>query len=388
MTVPPRVIPLFLHELASVPRAMRLANLATFAENADRVFARAKVEDEDVMDLIATLLSLASTDTAFFENGQDGGGSTTPSESAAQVTLRILTHICDPTWRHCAVTYRALTRIQKRIRAHREEAAPESLLAGDHTTAVNDTLAHLSPVKSNNADTSLVALNSTANEPGNPAHPRLPVIAAAVVHPEQLAAALYMDAWFAHDAVRAGVIELWRTWDSSGIDLSFFARQAETIHLFVPQRLTSRLKVYRDFAMCTQRPKLTKQWGSVSVVHIKTNIRAQSDVMYRFLVEGYNYGVNAAIHSDAVGFTNKRWEDIGNMTKYGWPEGWDAEMTNDYAAGCAISQYYSSDRFLVLRLRAKSFFSVGFSVSAWLVFHGLGEGFPVTVTFHHQDDDL
>ena len=76
------------------------------------------------------------------------------------------------------------------------------------------------------------------------------------------------------------------------------------------------------------------------------------------------------------------------MAQYGWPEGWDAAMTNDYAPGCAISQYYSRDRFLTIRLRAKSFFGVGFTASAWMVFEGYGEGFLIAGQVYHQDDDL
>jgi hypothetical protein len=110
--------------------------------------------------------------------------------------------------------------------------------------------------------------------------------------------------------------------------------------------------------------------------------------MYRLLVEGYNYGVNAPIFSDAVGYTNRNWSVLGKMSQYGWPEEWDANSTNDYAAGATIGQYFSQDNFVVIRLRAKSMFSVGFSVSAWLCFHGMGNGFPITATVHHQDTDL
>lgn len=380
-TVPPRVIPLFLHELASTPLAIRVANLEHFVANVDRIFGNAKVEDEDVMDLVVTLLSFAQADANFFEREIDEATGERKA-SLSQLALEILSTISNPTWCHSSRTYRALGRIIKRIRSFREEAAPEAMLAADHTAAADDTLAALSPVKA------AAIGDQSATNVGDPSSVGLAVISAATAHPEHVARALAMDAWVQHDDLRASVIELWQTWDVSGVDVSYFCAAAETLPLHLPQLRTSRLKVFRDFVLCTQRPKLAKQWGSVSVVHVKTNIKAQSDVMYRFLVEGYNYGVNAAINSDVVGFTNRRWDEIGNMTKYGWPEGWDAETTNDYAAGCAISQYYSSDRFLVLRLRAKSFFSVGFGVSAWLVFHGLGEGMPVTATIHHQDDDL
>lgn len=187
---------------------------------------------------------------------------------------------------------------------------------------------------------------------------------------------------------RGTVLELLRQWDAALVDVGAFTERPQALHAYLPFRMSQPARVFRDFARCTRRPKLTRPWGPSSYVHIKTNIPAQSDIMYRFVVEGYNYGVNAPIFSDVVGCTNRRWKDIGRMTDYGWPEGWDAAMTNDYAAGCAISQYYSRDRYLVLRLKAKSFFSVGFSVSAWLVFHGYGEGFLVAANTYHQDDDL
>ena len=38
-------------------------------------------------------------------------------------------------------------------------------------------------------------------------------------------------------------------------------------------------------------------------IHIKTNIKLPARVMFRFLVEGYNYGCNASICSEIVGCT-------------------------------------------------------------------------------------
>ena len=200
--------------------------------------------------------------------------------------------------------------------------------------------------------------------------------------------ALHIDGLLQRDNTRPIVIQVLKALDASGIDVAYFSASPETLHVYLPHKVTSKLKVYRDFITCTQRPKLTKRWGPLSAVHIKTNIPAQSEVMYRICVEGYNYGVNAVIFSDVVGYANRNWTELGCMTKYGWPEGWDAEMCNDYAPGAKISQYFSRDKFVVVRLQAKSMFSIGFSASAWLVFHGMGNGFPIAASIHHQDEDL
>jgi hypothetical protein len=197
-----------------------------------------------------------------------------------------------------------------------------------------------------------------------------------------------MDHMLPDVVVSGSVVALWRRWDAALVDVALFTASPSTLHVHLPARTTTDTRVFRDFVTCTQRPKLQKLWGAFGCVHVKTNIKAQSDVMYRFLVEGYNYGVNAVVHSDVVGCTHRHWEEIGNMTKYGWPEGWDADMCNDYAPGCVVSQYYSSDRYLVIRLKAKSMFCIGFSVSAWLVSHGYGNGFEITAETMHQDDDL
>jgi hypothetical protein len=203
------------------------------------------------------------------------------------------------------------------------------------------------------------------------------------------AARLRMDHLLRDASLRPAVLELWRQWDLGGIDVRAFTSNPAALHVYMPtRRLTSSTAVYRDFVVCPARPKLTRPWGDVCAVHLKTNIRARSDVMYRLVVEGYNYGVNAAIYSDVVGVTNRQWEQIGDMAAYGWPEGWDAEMCRDYAAGATASQYYSTDGFLVIRLRAKSFFCVGFTASAWMIFHGYGAGYPITGEVFHQDDDL
>lgn len=214
----------------------------------------------------------------------------------------------------------------------------------------------------------------------------------------------FADVFLETPCWRPAIVRLLRHWDTAAIDVGVFTQRPETLHVYLPNRTgrggsattatsydssTAAPRVFRDFVTCTQRPKLSRTWGdAVCAVHIKTNIVAKSDIMYRILVEGYNYGVNAPICSDVCGCTHRNWDTIGNMEKYGWPAGWDQHAANNYSPGCTISQYYSSDRYLVVRLRASSMFCVGFTASAWLVTYGYGPGYPVSATIHHQDEDL
>ncbi|NEO47025.1 MAG: hypothetical protein F6K55_24050 [Moorea sp. SIO4A3] len=128
-------------------------------------------------------------------------------------------------------------------------------------------------------------------------------------------------------------------------------------------------KVRRDFVTWNTRV------GTSNPIHIKTNIPKKSNFMYRILVEGYNYGVGAAINSDVVGYTYQRWEIIGHA------------QANDYANGVSISQYYSSDGYVVIKLTTSNTFHIGFSASAWLT-NPNGTGFDISATVHHQAGDL
>ena len=128
-------------------------------------------------------------------------------------------------------------------------------------------------------------------------------------------------------------------------------------------------KVKRDFLTwnTTQRTSIP--------IHIKTNIPKQSNVMYRIAVEGYNYGVAAIINSDVVGYTYSGWDHIGKA------------QTNNYADGVAISQYYSSDGYVVIKLTTDDTYYIGFSVSAWFT-NPAGIGFDISAKVHHQATDL
>jgi hypothetical protein len=252
----------------------------------------------------------------------------------------------------------------------------------------NDTIDACSPIRPNAAAVVPAGIDGSMVGPGSESVSAQADVIVRTIDSLTSCEALHIDSLFTRDVTRPIVISLLKSLDASGVDVSFFSATPETLHVYLPHRTTSKLKVFRDFVMCTQRPKLTKRWGPLSTVHIKTNIPAQSEVMYRICVEGYNYGVNAVIFSDVVGYANRNWTELGCMTKYGWPEGWDSEMCNDYAPGVKISQYFSRDKFVVVRLQAKSMFSIGFSASAWLVFHNMGNGFPISAAIHHQDEDL
>jgi hypothetical protein len=91
-------------------------------------------------------------------------------------------------------------------------------------------------------------------------------------------------------------------------------------------------------------------------IHIKTNIRPTNNVMYRLAVEGYNFGASAVINSDAAGFANPSNPSV--LT---------SPVANNYAGGAVLTQYLSSDGFLVLKLTSSNFYYVGLTVSGFLV---------------------
>jgi len=112
---------------------------------------------------------------------------------------------------------------------------------------------------------------------------------------------------------------------------------------------TANFQVKRDFATFNTTA------GNNYPIHIKTNI-PWSNIMYRIVVEGYNYGAAQPIFSEVVGYT---YAPI------------PASITNgnaiNHASGASISQYKSSDGYVVVKLsHGSSFYYAGFSVSAWL----------------------
>ncbi|CUG06277.1 Hypothetical protein, putative [Bodo saltans] len=390
--VPPRVIPLFINELATSPPETQELHIKHFIKALPAIF-QARVVEEDIADLFVALCSLCRAPRSV-EPVVNGA---VPALSAVRLLLELL----DVQRDHSVLSLRVVQRMFERLLRKRDQHANKAaaglhLVVGDAGHSGRD----VDAMTSRSETTQITATNasqqrmSSPNRPGPQNHRRgdfeQEPVNTMVRSAEASGAmtALQVDALLQHPITRGAAYALLELLDRSGCDLSLMTAEPNKLHLYFPHRFTSNVKVYRDFAFCTPRPKLKREWGPVATIHVKTNIPAKSEVMYRFLVEGYNYGVNAPIFSDAVGYTNRNWEELGKMSKYGWPEGWDDTATNNYAPGVSISQYFSSDDFVVLRLQAKSLFSAGFGVSAWLCFHGMGNGFPVAATIHHQDADL
>jgi hypothetical protein len=130
-------------------------------------------------------------------------------------------------------------------------------------------------------------------------------------------------------------------------------------------------RVRRDFVTWN-----TNEENNYDPIHIKTNIPIHSNVMYRILVEGYNYGSSAAICSDVVGYS---WSGSGTI---------HAGQSNNYADGVSISQYYSSDGFVVIKLASAKTYYLGFSASAWLT-NPTGTAFDISaIKIVQQPDEL
>jgi hypothetical protein len=128
-------------------------------------------------------------------------------------------------------------------------------------------------------------------------------------------------------------------------------------------------KVRRDFFT------FATSSSTPTTIHLKTNVKIQTNTMYRFLVEGYNYGNGAAVNSDAVGYTYAGWSCIGQNS------------VNNYAPGVTLSQYCSADGYVVLRLQSSSAYFLGFSVSGWFV-NPTGTAFDVSAVAFQQTADL
>jgi hypothetical protein len=388
--VPPRVIPLFINELATSPPETQELHIKHFIRALPAIF-QARVVEEDIADLFVAMCSLCKSPRSM-EPVSNGA---VPALSAVRLLLELL----DVQRDHSVLSLRVVQRLFDRLLRKRDQQANKA--AGLHLVSGGDGGGHsardMDAMTLRSETTQVTATNASHQHLVSPSRtgPRQgdfddePVNAMVrSAEASNAIVALQVDGLLQHPITRGATYALLELLDRSGCDLSLMSCEPNKLHLHFPHRFTSNVKVFRDFAFCTPRPKLKREWGPVATVHVKTNIPAKSEVMYRFLVEGYNYGVNAPIFSDAVGYTNRNWEELGKMSKYGWPEGWDDTATNNYAPGVSISQYFSSDDFVVLRLQAKSLFSAGFGVSAWLCFHGMGNGFPVAATIHHQDADL
>ncbi|MES2398203.1 MAG: hypothetical protein V4549_19465 [Bacteroidota bacterium] len=142
----------------------------------------------------------------------------------------------------------------------------------------------------------------------------------------------------------------------------------------------SKLQINGDLA--TQNGQVKREfltWNTSAntnvMIHIKTNITCAS-IMYRFLIEGYNYGTAKAINSEAVGYA---YSGTGTII---------SNQNIDHSAGVISSQYLSTDGFVVLRLNPNgSNYFIGFSVSGWFV-NPTGTAFNISGVVYHQNADL
>ena len=136
---------------------------------------------------------------------------------------------------------------------------------------------------------------------------------------------------------------------------------------------TQGFKVQRDILT------FNTNGDNATPIHIKTSvpIGGTLNIMYRYVVEGYNYGGAQAIFSDCVGYattaTNGTWEGMA---------------CNDYASGATLTQYQSSDGYVTLKLTSGvSFYYAGFSLSAWFL-NPTGTAYKATYTVVQQTADL
>lgn len=142
----------------------------------------------------------------------------------------------------------------------------------------------------------------------------------------------------------------------------------------------SKLQVNGDLA--TQNGQVKRDFltwntsaGTNVPIHIKTNITC-ANIMYRFLIEGYNYGMASAINSEAVGYA---YAGTGTII---------SNQNIDHSGGVISSQYLSSDGFVVIRLNPNgSNYYIGFSVSGWFV-NPTGNAFNISGVVYHQNANL
>eukprot|EP00742_Colponemidia_sp_Colp-10_P013104 GILJ01014781.1.p1 GENE.GILJ01014781.1~~GILJ01014781.1.p1 ORF type:complete len:271 (+),score=26.33 GILJ01014781.1:82-813(+) len=214
---------------------------------------------------------------------------------------------------------------------------------------------------------------------------------------------------------RLQVRELLVTLDQSGIPARFFIKD-QRLHATVPIpsglsgassvygsagiygvggefTFCGPIHVYRDFAFCSQRPAQGKHLptGVLQSIQIVTNIPVKSGVKFRLHLEGYNFGVNRPINTIVVGSADKRFESVGTLEYFGWPDRWDQDTILNKGNGLENASIYVSEAgkgFVCVELQAKSFMHVGFGVSAWLLQHGHGGKHALAVKFVHSAQRL
>ena len=125
--------------------------------------------------------------------------------------------------------------------------------------------------------------------------------------------------------------------------------------------VTQNGQIHRDFATFSTTASVN------TPIHIKTNVKIKSNTMFRFLVEGYNYGRSAPINSETVGYTYSQWACIGN------------DSNINHASGVSISTYCSADGYVVVRLDTPNTYYLGMGISAWFT-NPTGKAFNVEAT--------
>eukprot|EP00760_Papus_ankaliazontas_P014113 PhM_4_TR15960/c0_g1_i1/m.45731 len=200
----------------------------------------------------------------------------------------------------------------------------------------------------------------------------------------------HLDRFLEREEMCSYALRLLHRLDLSGLCAAFWLKAPQSLHLYVDRPWAYPFKVYRDCAICDARPPAHRPWKCEQTVHVKTNIRLRSNIKYRFHFEGFNWGAASPINTVVVGYSGVQWESLNTMEEFGWPEGWDKETIVHFApeglTGC--DQYYSKDGCATFKLRARSFVHVSFSVTAMLVTPEFGCGFPLTIQFEHQLENL
>lgn len=107
-------------------------------------------------------------------------------------------------------------------------------------------------------------------------------------------------------------------------------------------------RVMRDFFQFNT-PKSGKIY-----VHVKTNIKTKSSIMFRVQVEGYAYGPAKNVEATTVGYTYSGWDCTGAVHNHQGPYG-------------TFDHYCSSDNYIVLRFYVANSYYLGLTYSAWFL---------------------
>eukprot|EP00040_Diaphanoeca_grandis_P039778 m.260120 g.260120 ORF g.260120 m.260120 type:complete len:402 (-) comp39252_c0_seq1:65-1270(-) len=128
---------------------------------------------------------------------------------------------------------------------------------------------------------------------------------------------------------------------------NFWQRIAPDHGLFTDNRLSGGGCVMRDVH------SFSTTSGGCTNVHMKTNIRVRSSVMYTIDFEGYNYGTSRHIKNSATGYTYSGWSCTGSQSY------------RNYGDAAGISAYCSQDGYVSFQLTLYgSAYYAGFKTTA------------------------